>query len=108
MIRHRLEQLRVKALSIEPKPPCENGYAESFHSKLLEAFFNAEEFASSREAHELTPQFQGAYNHACPHGGFGGETPAVFAASCTPQGELGPLGIPDAPLAVTDASEEFV
>ena len=107
-IRRWLEQLGVKALYIEPGSPWENGYAESFHSKLRDEFLNAEEFASLREARELTREFQESYNHARPHSGLGYETPASFAARCTPQGELGPLGVPDAPLAAIDGSEELV
>jgi putative transposase len=107
-IRRWLGQLGVQALYIEPGAPWENGYAESFHSKLRDEFLNAEEFASLREASELTRQFQAAYNQARPHSGLGYATPAAFAARCTPPGELGPLGVPDAPLAAVDGSEEVV
>ena len=37
-IRHWLDQVDVETLYIEPGSPWENGYAESFHSRLRDEF----------------------------------------------------------------------
>lgn len=40
-IRRWLAQVSVETLYIEPGSPCENGFAESFHSRLRDEFFGA-------------------------------------------------------------------
>jgi hypothetical protein len=39
----------TKTLYIEPGSPCENGYCESFNSKLRDEFLNGEIFYSLKE-----------------------------------------------------------
>jgi putative transposase len=108
-IQRWLGQLGVKALYIEPGAPWENGYAESFHSKLRDEFLNAEEFASLREARGLTRAFQEAYNQARPHSGLGYQTPAAFAARCTPRRGAGTFeGSPPPLAAAIDGSKDMV
>lgn len=106
-IRSWLEQLGVKALYIELGSPWANGYAESFHSKLRDEFLNAEEFASLREARELTREFQESYNHARPQSGLGYETPRRSPRVAHAR-RAGTFGVPDALLAAIDGSEELV
>jgi transposase InsO family protein len=45
-IREWLTEKGVKTLYIEPGSPWENGYAESFHSKLRDELLGREEFSS--------------------------------------------------------------
>ena len=45
-IQRWLGQLEIEALYIEPGSPWENGYAESFHSRLRDEFLALEEFES--------------------------------------------------------------
>src|SRR5262245_49727133 len=52
-IRRWLERTEVKTLYIEPGAPWENGYAESFQSRLRDELLNVEEFATVAEAQEL-------------------------------------------------------
>ncbi|QDV11465.1 Integrase core domain protein [Rosistilla oblonga] len=45
-----LAPLEVATLYIEPGSPWQNGYAESFHSRLRDELLNMEEFDSVRHA----------------------------------------------------------
>jgi transposase InsO family protein len=82
-IRHWLEQLEVETLYIEPGAPWENGYAESFHSRLRDEFLALEEFENLAAARKLTAAWREDYNHHRPHSSLGHVTPVEFAASCT-------------------------
>jgi transposase InsO family protein len=82
-IRRWLDQVDVEALYIEPGSPWENGYAESFHSRLRDEFLAVEVFESLTAAQRLTRQWRDDYNHHRPHSSLGYVTPAEFAARCT-------------------------
>jgi putative transposase len=71
----------VESLYIEPGSPWENGYAESFHSRLRDEFLNLHDFADLREARTLTAAWRDDYNHRRPHSSLGYQTPAAFAAA---------------------------
>ena len=75
-----MSQVGVSALHIEPGSPWENGYSESFNSKLRDEFLNMREFESIRDARELTAQFRRLYNEVRPHSALQYQTPAEFAA----------------------------
>ena len=77
-----LRQLSIAALYIEPGSPWQNGYAESFHSRLRDEFLAVEEFESLAAARKLTAAWREDYNHHRPHGSLGYVAPAVFAARC--------------------------
>ena len=51
--------------------PWENGYAESFYSKLRDEFLATEMFEGLKEARQLTTQWRQDYNEARPHGSLG-------------------------------------
>jgi len=70
----------VTSLYIEPGAPRENGYAESFHSRLRDEFLGLHAFADLREARTLTVAWREDYNHRRPHSSLGYRTPAAFAA----------------------------
>ena len=72
----------LETLYIAPGAPWENGYAESFNSKVRDELLNAEEFASLLEAQVLGREWQRAYNHERPHSSLGYRTPAEFGATC--------------------------
>jgi putative transposase len=80
-IRRWLERTEVQALYIEPGSPWENGYAESFNSRLRDELLNQEEFHSVPEAKALGEAYRLAYNHRRPHSSLGYQTPAEFAAA---------------------------
>jgi transposase InsO family protein len=79
-IRRWLEQVNVSALYIEPGSPWQNGYAESFHSRLRDEFLALEEFESLPAARSLTGRWREDYNHVRPHSSLGYLPPAEFAA----------------------------
>jgi transposase InsO family protein len=83
-LREWLERSCVGPLYIEPGSPWENGYAESFHSKLRDEFLGCEEFESLREATMLGASWRRAYNEVRPHSSLGYVPPAEFARACGP------------------------
>jgi putative transposase len=72
----------VSTLYVEPGAPWENGYAESFNSKVRDELLAVEEFASLLEARVLGQEWKRAYNHERPHSSLGYRTPAEYGASC--------------------------
>ena len=72
----------LETLYIEPGAPWENGYRESFNSKVRDELLNAEEFSSPLEARVLGREWRRSYNEERPHSSLGYRTPAEFAASC--------------------------
>ena len=69
---------------IEPGSPWENGYAESFHSRLRDELLNAELFMDLRDAQGHAARWKNEYNHRRPHSSLGYQTPAMFAAGLIP------------------------
>jgi putative transposase len=76
------KQLSIETLYVEPGSPWENGYAESFHSRLRDEFLATEVFESLVAARKLTQAWRDDYNNHRPHGSLGYVTPAEFAARC--------------------------
>jgi putative transposase len=65
-----------------PGSPWENGYAESFHSKLRDEFLSREEFESVADARHRTTSWREDYNEDRPHSSLGYLTPRAFARRC--------------------------
>ena len=61
-VRSWLAHLGVKTLFIEPGSPWENGYVESFNSKLRDEHLNGEIFYTLKEAQILTAGWRRLYN----------------------------------------------
>ena len=74
--------LEVQTLYIEPGSPWENGYAESFHSRLRDEFLALELFESLVAARKLTTAWRNDYNYHRPHSSLGYVTPTEYAAHC--------------------------
>jgi putative transposase len=74
------KQLSIETLYIEPGSPWENGYAESFHSRLRDEFLATELFESLATARKLTQAWKDDYNHHRPHSSLGYVAPVEFAA----------------------------
>jgi putative transposase len=72
----------VEMLYIAPGSPWENGYAESFHSRLRDELLNAEVFDGLHDAKALAKKWREEYNHRRPHSSLGYVPPAVYAARC--------------------------
>src|SRR5262245_22403289 len=75
----------------EPVPvaagrPWENGYIESFHSRLRDEFLEREEFESVADARAKAAWFRREYNAVRPHSSLGYATPKDFSAACDRKG----------------------
>ena len=81
-IRRWLAEAKVGTLYIEPGSPWENGYCESFHSRLRDELLEREEFSTPLEARVLSAAWKQQYNHERPHSALGYQTPAEFAKKC--------------------------
>ena len=93
-IRRWLTHSGVETLYVAPGSPWENGYAESFHSRLRDELTDREEFTSLAEAKHMADAWRLDYNHRRPHSSLGYQTPAEFAAGCAasvPVAALPPL-----------------
>ena len=86
----------IENLYIEPGAPWENGYAESFHSRLRDELLNAELFADVREAKALAASWQNEYNHRRPHSSLGYVPPAAFAGTGLAGPPVGAAPLPPA------------
>jgi putative transposase len=75
---------KVGPLYIAPGSPWENGYSESFNSRMKAEFADREVFGSLVEAKVLGAEYKRYWNQERLHSGIGYKTPAEFAA------ELGP------------------
>jgi transposase InsO family protein len=81
-IQRWLAQVDVETRYIAPGSPWENGYAESFHSRLRDEFLATELFESLAAARKLSTAWKEDYNHHRPHSSLGYLTPVEFAARC--------------------------
>ena len=75
-VRAWLARVGVKTLFIEPGSPWENGYNESFNSKLRDEILNMEIFYTLKEAKVLIEQWRHHYNTVRPHSSLGYKPPA--------------------------------
>jgi len=82
-VRHWLERTGVRTLYIEPGSPWENGYCESFHSKLRDEMLNREIFYTLKEAQVLIERWRHEYNTFRPHSSLGYRPPAPEAILTT-------------------------
>jgi transposase InsO family protein len=80
----------AKTAYIEPGSPWENGYCESFNSKLRDEFLNGEIFYSMKEIRVLAERWRVHYNTVRPHSSLGYRPPApeVWVAKSLGYGEV--------------------
>ena len=78
-LRKWLADTGAKTLYIEPGSPWENGYCESFNSKLRDEFLNGELFYSMKELRVLAERWRIHYNTVRPHSSLGYRPPAPEA-----------------------------
>ncbi len=74
-----MNRVGVKTLFIEPSSPWENGYVESFNSKLRDELLNCEIFTTMVEAKIIIEQWRREYNEVRPHSALGYRPPAPEA-----------------------------
>lgn len=75
-LRKWLFDIGVITAYIEPGSPWENGYCESFNSRMRDEFLNGELFGNMYEAQVLTKRWVDYYNTIRPHSSLGGRPPA--------------------------------
>jgi transposase InsO family protein len=80
-IQRWLKDAEVSTLYIQKASPWENGYVESFNSRLRDELLNRELFLSLPEARYVLDEWRVQYNNDRIHGGLNWTTPAAFAAS---------------------------
>ncbi len=90
-LRKWLADTGAKTLYIEPGSPWENGYCESFNSKLRDEFLNGELFYSMKEVRVLAERWRVHYNTIRPHSPLGYRPPApeAWIATSLGRGEAG-------------------
>jgi putative transposase len=91
-IRRLADLTGVESLYIAPGSPWENGYAESFHSRLRDELLNAEVFEGVGEAKALAAWWRHEYDHHRPHSSLGYVPPAAFAARLAAKLAVPPVG----------------
>ena len=77
-------QVSARTAYIEPGSPWENGYCESFNSKLRDELLNGEIFYSLKEARIIIESWRRHYNEVRPHSslGYRPPAPAVLFPEC--------------------------
>jgi putative transposase len=92
-VKQWLKKSGVETLYIAPGSPWENGYAESFNSRLRDELLNRKLFLSIDELRYIADRWRMDYNHYRPHSSLDYMAPAAFAAACLEQGS-GSLRLP--------------
>lgn len=77
----------LPAVGAEPLPvaagsPWENGYIESFHSRLRDEFLERVEFEDVADARAKASWYRREYNAVRPHSSLSYATPKEFSAAC--------------------------
>ena len=91
LLRKHLENTDIETLYIEPSSPWENGYVESFNSRLRDELLNVEEFEDLAEARWHLERYRVAYNTVRPHSSLAYQTPAEFAEGCATSASVATL-----------------
>ena len=91
-VREWIAAVGAKTAFIEPGSPWENGYCESFNSKLRDELLNSEIFYSLAEARVIIEAWRRYYNTERPHSSLGYKPPApeAIAWPSKPAGSLPP------------------
>ena len=77
-LRKWLGEIEVSTAYIEPGSPWENGYCESFNSRMRDEFLNGEMLGNLREAEILTVRWLNFYNTIRPHSSLHGRAPQTI------------------------------
>ena len=91
-VRDWIKAVGARTVHIEPGSPWENGFCESFNSKLRDELLNGEIFYSLREAETVIEGWRQHYNTKRPHSSLGYRPPApeVVQWPTSPPGAASP------------------
>ncbi len=81
-----LKKMDIKTLYVEAGAPWQNGYIESFNSRLRDEFLEMNYFYTLAEAQQLTQAWKEKYNTQRPQRALEKMTPSEFAACCAASG----------------------
>ena len=89
-VKRFLKDLGVDTLFVEPGSPWENGYVESFNSRMRDELLDGELFLHIDEMKYVVERWRMDYNHYRPHSSLCYMTPAGFAELCRQAGCIRP------------------
>ena len=78
-VRDRIKAVGGKTAYIEPGPPWENGYCESFNGRMRNELLNGKIFYSLHEAQIIIERWRNHYTAKRPHSALGYRPPAPEA-----------------------------
>jgi putative transposase len=91
-VREWITAVGAKTAYIEPGSPWENGYCESFNSKLRDELLKGEIFYTLQEAQVIIESWRRHYNTVRPHSSLGYRPPApevlLLASKLAPRPNL--------------------
>jgi putative transposase len=76
----------ARSIPVAAGSPWENGYVESFHSRLRDEFLEFVEFEDVADARAKASWYRREYNAVRPHSSLGYATPKEFSAACDRRG----------------------
>jgi putative transposase len=76
------KEVGSEPIPVEAGSPWQNGYIESFHSRLRDEFLERVEFESVADARAKGSWFRREYNTIRPHSSIGYKTPREFSEEC--------------------------
>jgi putative transposase len=77
-----LPGMGAESIPVAAGSPWENGYIESFHSRLRDEFLERVEFEDVADARAKASWYRREYNAVRPHSSLGYATPKEFSAAC--------------------------
>ncbi len=77
-----LPGIGARPIPVAAASPWENGFIESFHSRLRDEFLERVEFEDVSDAREKGAWFRREYNAVRPHSSLDYATPKEFSAAC--------------------------
>jgi transposase InsO family protein len=82
------KEVGSEPIPVEAGSPWQNGYIESFHSRLRDEFLERVEFEDVPEAKAKGAWFRREYNTIRPHRSIGYKTPREFSEECDRKGSM--------------------
>jgi putative transposase len=77
-----LPRIGSESIPVAAGSPWQNGYIESFHSRLRDEFLERHEFETVADARAKGSSFRREYNRIRPHGSLDYKTPEEFSRLC--------------------------